>query len=31
MIQSAFPIHEFTPKDGETWEKAYARYRAVVK
>ncbi len=31
MIQSAFPIREFTPKERDTWEKAYARYRAVVK
>ena len=31
MIQAAFPIREFTPKDSETWEKAYARYRHVVK
>jgi rhamnulokinase len=31
MIQSAFPIHEFTPKDRDTWEKAYTRYRALVK
>ena len=31
MIQSAFPIHEFTPKESDTWEKAYARYRAFVK
>jgi hypothetical protein len=31
MIQSAFPIKEFLPKESETWEKAYAHYRAVVK
>ena len=31
MIQSAFSIHEFTPKEGETWDRAYARYRVVVK
>ena len=31
MIQAAFPIKEFTPKDRETWEKAYARYRTMVK
>jgi hypothetical protein len=31
MIQAAFPIKEFTPKESETWEKAYAHYRTVVK
>jgi rhamnulokinase len=31
MIQAAFPIREFTPVDHDTWEKAYTRYRAVVK
>ena len=31
MIQSAFPIHEFTPKESETWDRAYARYSAIVK
>ena len=31
MIQSAFPIREFTPKERETWESACARYRTVVK
>ena len=31
MIQAAFPIREFTPRESDTWEKAYARYRAVVK
>jgi rhamnulokinase len=31
MIRSAFAIREFTPKDRDTWEAAYARYRAIVK
>jgi len=31
MIQEAFPIREFAPKDRDTWERAYTRYRAVVK
>ena len=31
MIQAAFPITEYTPKDQETWEKALAHYRTVVK
>jgi len=31
MIQSAFPIHEFTPRERETWDAAYTRYRAIVK
>ena len=31
MIQAAFPITEFAPKDRETWEKALAHYRTVVK
>jgi rhamnulokinase len=31
MIRSAFPIKEFVPQEQQTWEKAYARYQAVVK
>ncbi|HVP20190.1 MAG TPA: rhamnulokinase family protein [Spirochaetia bacterium] len=31
MIRAAFPIREFAPRDRETWEKAYARFRTVVK
>jgi rhamnulokinase len=31
MIQDAFSIKEFTPKDREVWEKEYAHYRSVVK
>jgi rhamnulokinase len=31
MIQSAFPIREYTPKDRDTWERVYARYRATAK
>jgi sugar (pentulose or hexulose) kinase len=31
MIRSAFPIKEFGPRDRETWEKAYARFRTIVK
>jgi sugar (pentulose or hexulose) kinase len=31
MIQAAFLITEYTPKDQETWEKALAHYRTVVK
>ena len=31
MIRAAFPIREYRPRDTETWEKAYARFRAVVK
>jgi rhamnulokinase len=31
MIRSAFAIREFTPRDRDTWEAAYTRYRAIVK
>ena len=31
MIRAAFPIKEFAPKERETWDKAYAHYRTVVK
>jgi sugar (pentulose or hexulose) kinase len=31
MIQAAFPIKEFAPKEREIWDNAYARYRTVVK
>ena len=31
MIQAAFPIREYQPTDPGTWEKAYARFCAVVK
>ena len=31
MIRAAFPIREFAPRERETWEKAYARFRTVVK
>ena len=31
MIQSAFPIREFLPRDPDTWEKAYVRFRAAAK
>ncbi|MGA2640387.1 MAG: rhamnulokinase family protein [Spirochaetia bacterium] len=31
MIQAAFPIKQFAPIERETWDKAYARYRTVVK
>jgi rhamnulokinase len=31
MIRSAFPIREFIPRDRDTWEAAFARYRAIVK
>ena len=31
MIRAAFPIREYRPRDTETWEKAYARFRTVVK
>ncbi|MGA2762002.1 MAG: rhamnulokinase family protein [Spirochaetia bacterium] len=31
MIRAAFPIREFAPREPETWEKAYARFRTVVK
>ncbi len=31
MIRAAFPIREYKPRETETWEKAYARFRAVTK
>jgi rhamnulokinase len=31
LIRGAFPIREFTPRDPETWERAYRRYRSIVK
>jgi rhamnulokinase len=31
LISSAFSISEFAPRDRETWERAFQRYRAVVK
>jgi rhamnulokinase len=31
LIRGAFPIREFTPRDQETWERAYQRYRSIVK
>ncbi len=31
MIRAAFPIRELAPRDRETWEKAYARFRTIVK
>jgi sugar (pentulose or hexulose) kinase len=31
MIRAAFPIKEFSPQDRNTWDRAYAAYRAVVK
>ena len=30
MIRAAFPIREYKPRDAEAWEKAYARFKAVV-
>jgi rhamnulokinase len=30
MIRAAFPIREYKPRDAETWEKAYVRFKAVV-
>ena len=31
MIRAAFPIREFAPKDGETWARAYEKFRSVVQ
>jgi sugar (pentulose or hexulose) kinase len=31
MIRDAFPIREFTPRDSETWERAFLKYRSIVK
>jgi rhamnulokinase len=31
MIRGAFPIREFKPEKGETWMRAYERFRAVLK
>ncbi len=31
LIRSAFPIREYKPKDPQTWEQAYQRYRQVVR
>ncbi len=31
LIRAAFPIREFAPRERETWEKAYARFRTIVK
>ncbi len=31
MIRAAFPIREFNPRERETWEKAYAKFRTIVK
>jgi hypothetical protein len=31
LIRSAFSIREFTPRDPETWGRAFDRYRTVVK
>ena len=31
MIRAAFPIKEFAPRERETWEKAYAKFKAIVK
>jgi rhamnulokinase len=30
LIRSAFPIREYRPRDSQTWEQAYARYRTIV-
>jgi rhamnulokinase len=31
MIRAAFPIREYLPRDRETWNRAYEKFRAVVK
>jgi len=31
LIRAAFPIREFTPKDRETWDASYAKFRTIVK
>jgi sugar (pentulose or hexulose) kinase len=31
MIRSAFPIREYSPRDRETWDRAFEKYRAIVK
>jgi len=31
MIRAAFPIREFAPRERETWGKAFARFRTIVK
>jgi rhamnulokinase len=31
MIRAAFPIREFNPRERETWEKAYAKFRTIVQ
>jgi sugar (pentulose or hexulose) kinase len=31
MIRAAFPIREFAPRERETWEKAYTKFRTFVK
>ena len=31
MIRSAFPIREYSPRDRETWDRAFEKYLAIVK
>lgn len=31
MIRSAFPIREYRPRETETWEKAFSRFRVVTR
>jgi len=30
MVRSSFPIREFRPEKGDTWARAYERFRAVL-
>lgn len=31
LIRGAFPIREYRPRDTETWDRAYQRFRAILK
>jgi rhamnulokinase len=31
MIRASFPIREFAPRERDTWEKAYTKFRTIVK
>ena len=31
MIREAFPIREFAPRDGETWDRAYEKFRTMAR
>jgi len=31
MIREAFPIREFAPRDRETWDRAYEKFRTMAR